>query len=609
MSVCGWETTLSDGMRGWRNLAKGPVASRSLPKPTVQHEPKLQMMDSGVVVLDAPGAGNALAVVDDIYSPINWERLKSSAPHGQIEYFSWLSVLIRYLRIMGVSRDHLKQSGAVLCQRRFNVRNTLGVEASEPVEKAKKKRRDSRVVVSDKYKVFPALLLTHGCEADGEELGEKMLKLREKLQNWSELMMMLDQNETGSLSPVELRASIMAFSSMGLITELIDLHPIDQAYRPWQTYIPKEHIELAQKRFDKQPNGKTIKLHKPYKADSKGRAQFPDFPITMPQGTVILLGEEGVQLTHPSSWAIVFQFLWEGAGLGLHLAEGVDAENWWRKAGRDQDGAPARASVLAQDKQAAARASQRNVTGIPPEDDDAKRRIELWEKRFSVLVSSYRQNAIVAKMGTLAQLNGRQEEDEREALLELVALLDREAMVHKLKIKAEECAVDTEKLHDADKQSKRKSKKGRWKLNDDAVKKKLIDLIVAAKGEKLEERPDPTHIQFFFAPREVFEDPVDTVPRLDKLTHPETFGTDQDRRMTDPIKLEQGKWYSVQIQGERTSTASSSNEVSVTHMTRLTLRIDDYDKLTSETQLRVQPAGTWRVALSVDFRDVFSLGK
>ena len=80
-------------------------------------------------------------------------------------------------------------------------------------------------------------------------------------------------------------------------------------------------------------------------------------------------------------------------------------------------------------------------------------------------------------MGTLAQLNGRQEEDEREALLELVALLDREAMVHKLKIKAEECAVDTEKLHDADKQSKCKSKKGRWKLNDDAVKKKLIDLI------------------------------------------------------------------------------------------------------------------------------------
>ena len=126
-------------------------------------------------VLDAPGADDALAVVDEIYSPINWVQLKSSAPHGQIEYFAWLSVLIRYLRIMGVSRDHLKESGAVLCQRRYNARNTLGIEATEPVVKAKKKRRDSRVVVSDKYKVFPALLLTHGCEADGEELGEKML--------------------------------------------------------------------------------------------------------------------------------------------------------------------------------------------------------------------------------------------------------------------------------------------------------------------------------------------------------------------------------------------------------------------------------------------------
>ena len=201
-------------------------------------------------------------------------------------------------------------------------------------------------------------------------------------------------------------------------------------------------------------------------------------------------------------------------------------------------------------------------------------------------------------------------------------------MVDKLREEASECGVDKENLakalkllsafdvekqskqrEDAEEQSKRKRKKGGWKLNDDAVKTKLIDLIVQAKRATLEERQEPTHIQFFFAPRDCFEDPVDTVPRLDKLTHPETFGTDQDRRMTDPIKLEQGKWYSVQIQGERTSTASSSNEVSVTHMTRLTLRIDDYDKLTSETQLRVQPAGTWRVALSVDFRDVFSLGK
>ena len=38
MTVYGWETTLSAGMRGWVNLAKGPVANRSLPKPTLQQQ-------------------------------------------------------------------------------------------------------------------------------------------------------------------------------------------------------------------------------------------------------------------------------------------------------------------------------------------------------------------------------------------------------------------------------------------------------------------------------------------------------------------------------------------------------------------------------------------
>jgi hypothetical protein len=35
----------------------------------------------------------------------------------------------------------------------------------------------------------------------------------------------------------------MAFSSAGIITELTQLHPLDQAYRPWQTIVT-ESVEI-----------------------------------------------------------------------------------------------------------------------------------------------------------------------------------------------------------------------------------------------------------------------------------------------------------------------------------------------------------------------------
>ena len=96
MSVYGWETTLTDGMRGWVNLAKGPVANRSLPKPTVQQQIhatlRAQTQLGGAPILWGVPPGVITAGATSL--PAGWDQ-KLSDMHRQ------LSPLVRSGAIAG----------------------------------------------------------------------------------------------------------------------------------------------------------------------------------------------------------------------------------------------------------------------------------------------------------------------------------------------------------------------------------------------------------------------------------------------------------------------------------------------------------------------------
>ena len=162
---------------------------------------------------------------------------------------------------------------------------------------------------------------------------------------------LLDRNESGALNPLELRASLMACSATGIITELTELQPLDQAYHPWQTIVTEGE--------EKGEDGKLLKFLNKASASSEnfddfekknlvkrgGKKIYQDYPISVMDGTVVLLGNEGVGIGHrtdPAAWAMRIEFQY-------------DPE--WKEA-------------------------QGNGT----------------TNEYSVLVSSYRQNAIIAKV-------------------------------------------------------------------------------------------------------------------------------------------------------------------------------------------------------------------
>lgn len=81
---------------------------------------------------------------------------------------------------------------------------------------------------------FPELLLTGG---SGSDLERKLTVMKATLQSWNQLLMMLDENESGKLSPLELGSALMAFAAIGLITEPIDLTPmVSERFRTLSLY-------------------------------------------------------------------------------------------------------------------------------------------------------------------------------------------------------------------------------------------------------------------------------------------------------------------------------------------------------------------------------------
>lgn len=117
-----------------------------------------------------------------------------------------------------------------------------------------------------------------------------------------------------------------------------------------------------------------------------------------------------------------------------------------------------------------------------------------------------------------------------------------------------------------------------------------------------------------FAPQSCFANPAECLDNLRKLTHKDSFGVKgKDMRITDPIPLIKDNWYSVVIQGERTSGgADHAADVRDAHTTRITLRIDPYEDV--KESVEKHPAGNlkpWAIfgtSLVVDFKDIYSLG-
>lgn len=186
------------------------------------------------------------------------------------------------------------------------------------------------------FRVFPYIMLNE------RALIVKLTTLRHTIHTWHELVMMLDQNNSGSLGAMELQYSIMAFASMGMITEALEYQPADQRSIP-----KKDRIERFEKgwmgwtKTDSGPN----KWRQPFEFKEKVGDNIKDFPIYIAPGEALLMGKEGIPvLQHPWILQVDFQF----------------DSNCQKNRGKDREG----------------RAVSSN---------------------FNILVSSYRNNTIVAR--------------------------------------------------------------------------------------------------------------------------------------------------------------------------------------------------------------------
>jgi hypothetical protein len=145
--------------------------------------------------------------------------------------------------------------------------------------------------------------------------------------------MMLDQNSSGNLNPMELRCALMAFAEMGVITESIGFQPMNESYSPW-----KENVYWYQKHAshpDKQtpfancigwdpdlvkadPARPKKKAHPLWQGrhqfivknpltKTKGNAIITDYPIYTAPGTVLLVGVEGLPISR-KPWVLSLEF-------------------------------------------------------------------------------------------------------------------------------------------------------------------------------------------------------------------------------------------------------------------------------------------------------------
>ena len=226
----------------------------------------------------------------------------------QIGYFDWPSVLIQYLRVGASSITSLKEAA---------MKVLLMLKMAR--EKEERQQEDSKVLGDEPASEtvpFPQILL------DDKILQQKLDTLRATLHNWNEMLMMLDQNTSGNLNPIELRCSLLAFSQMGIITEQLEFQPMDATYGAYRDRLYKfgeldkskrgligwsEDIAVGRAPYRKHPywEGRQDYMVRNRKAGSR----LPDFPIYTSPGSVLLLGVEGMPIgLHPWALEVEFQF-------------------------------------------------------------------------------------------------------------------------------------------------------------------------------------------------------------------------------------------------------------------------------------------------------------
>jgi hypothetical protein len=248
-----------------------------------------------------------------------------------IEYFDWPRVLIQYLKArpeLKSLRDAAMHILKMLKQARLQADRQTGGEIDDDEEEEEEEEADddsdddNEAPVEDGESLpFPQILL------DEQALETKLQLLRNTLQNWNELLMMLDKNSSGNLNPDELRCALMAFAEMGVITEPKEFQPMNETYAPW-----KDKVYWYKKRSGafhhcvgwdsslttSDPENPKKKVHPVFLgrqafviknplSKKRHKAVISDYPIYTLPGSVMLAGAEGVPISK-KSWALTLEF-------------------------------------------------------------------------------------------------------------------------------------------------------------------------------------------------------------------------------------------------------------------------------------------------------------
>ena len=236
--------------------------------------------------IERTGVHQLQKLIDD--EPIRGEG-NSSGDESTVDYFNWVEVLLRYMQVFA-DRQGTRKRTNVIFQQIGKYREQLITGKDTDISEFEFPNGDIYTKNPDLEPIFPELLHQQG------NVCRKVNTMRSTLHHWSQMLMCLDENESGKLSPFELRASLMAFSAMGLISELTESVPMGPTFTRQTTFkLPKGGFEQS---YLEQAGLKSA-------SQIKTRTELQDFPMRFNDGDVTLLGHEGIDLLRPTkSWAI-----------------------------------------------------------------------------------------------------------------------------------------------------------------------------------------------------------------------------------------------------------------------------------------------------------------
>jgi hypothetical protein len=219
----------------------------------------------------------------------------------QMRYFDWTQVLIDYLRV--IPEEERARSVATYLNTKKELQEAI-LKAEEDDEDPPDPSNDGGAGVH-----FPAILLY------STTIQFRLQQLQETRNRWHELLLMLDKDGSGTLLPIDLRCSLMAFAEMGIITELEDQQPmdedLDEKTEQLEYYVGDTKAKQAGVTGEKLGWDPSIeKFAKRQRYESKSVSvgeELTDYPIYLSEDQVILTGIHGVDLAG-SSWALTVDF-------------------------------------------------------------------------------------------------------------------------------------------------------------------------------------------------------------------------------------------------------------------------------------------------------------